>query len=180
MNTRIAGTAPRISIARRLEALPSESAKSYACYIQAGDDGRMPCWGAIAERFDSDFETDEERLDILDALIEEGDRRPLFLFVHLARSRPELLGKLIRQARRLPLSVQQCLVSLPEAAECVRSQLKHFCPAVQSAYRNDPNSLKRDQERFENRIRELLAFRFYVPDICDPQGEGDAGSEEVA
>ncbi len=180
MNTRLEGAGPRISIARRLDAIASESAKSYASYIQAGDDGRVPCWGAIAERFDSDFGTADERLQILEALIEEGDRRPLFLFVHLARSKPELLGKLIRRARRLPLSVQQCLISLPEAAECVRSQLKHFSPAVQSAYRNDPDSLKRDQERFENRIRELLAFRFYVPDTCDPQGEGATEPGEIA
>ncbi len=180
MNARLEGSGPRMSLSRRFEALSSESAKSYAGYIQAGDDGRIPCWGAIAERFDSDFGTDDERLEVLDALIEEGDRRALFLFVHLARSRPELLAKLIRQARRLPMSVQQCLISLPEAAECVRSQLKHFSPAVQSAYRNDPDSLKRNQERFENRIRELLAFRFYIPDTCDPRGDGDAESGEVA
>ena len=180
MNTRLAGSGPRLSIARRFAALGSKSAKSYASYIQGGDDGRIPCWGAIAERFDSDFGTDEERLGVLDALIEEGDRRALFLFVHLARAKPDLLGKLVRRARRLPLSVQQCLVSLPEAAECVRSQLKHFSPAVQSAYRNDPDSLTRHQERFENRICELLAFRFYVPDTCDPRGEGDIESGGVA
>ena len=171
---------PRSSIARRLDALGTEAASGYASYIRAGDDGRIPCWGAIAERFDSDFESDEQRLEVLDALSEEGDRRALFLFVHLARSRPSLLSDLVSRARSLPTSVQRALISLPEVSDTVAPQLKHFSASVQSAYRNDPDSLRRDSERFENRIRELLAFRFYIPDARDARSEAGADPEEAA
>jgi hypothetical protein len=168
---------PRIAIARRLEAIGTEAASGYARFIQAGEDGRIPCWGAITERFDSDFPTDEERVRVLDSLIEEGDRRPLYLFIHLARSRPSLLEKLVERARRLPDSVQRVLIALPETSELVRSRLKQFSAPIQSAYRNEPQSLQRDQERFENRIRELLAFKFYIPDVGDAREERPVSEE---
>ena len=46
----------RQNLADRIEALAAPSAGTFAGFVRQGDpDGPTPCWGAIAERFDTDF-----------------------------------------------------------------------------------------------------------------------------
>jgi len=160
---------PRISIARRLDALDTEKTRGFATFIREGDDSPIPCWGAIADQFDAEFTDDDARMTVLDSLVEEGDRRALYLFVHLARSREKLLARMARRARKLPLSIQRALASLPEAEAVVEKSLKRFSPSAQAFYRGDREALAVENERFEYRIRELLAFRYYVPAPSDPR-----------
>ncbi len=168
---------PRTAIAKRLDVLDTKRATSFAAFIQLGDGGPIPCWGAIAEQFDAEFTEDDERMVVLSALIEEGDRRALLLFLHLARPRPAILARMARRARKLPLSVQRALISLPEAEDAVQRSLKRFAPSVQAFYRGDAQAVVREHERFEDRIRELLAFRYFVPDTFDPREEPPANTD---
>lgn len=66
---------PRESLSTRIGSLGLSKAMAYADFLRDGDpDGPIPCWGAITSRFVESFSTDEERLAVLDQLIEEGDR----------------------------------------------------------------------------------------------------------
>jgi len=64
---------PRESLSTRIGSLGLSKAKAYADFLRDGDpDGPVPCWGAITSRFVESFFTDEERLAVLDQLIEEA------------------------------------------------------------------------------------------------------------
>jgi len=160
---------PRTSISARLEKIGVGRAAEYAQFIRGGEqDKPLPCWGAIAERFTQDFVSASERLVVLDELIQEGDKRPLFLFIHTAQQDTELLEGLIGRAGALPVSVQRALVALPEAADLVPSRLDKFGPVAQALWKRGAEALYRENEVFEARTAELLSFRFYVPDEFDP------------
>ena len=76
---------PRESLSARIEALGSATAKGFADYVRTGDaGGPIPCWGALAERFQQDFKKVADRKAVWDALVEEGFE--LVLGTVLARS----------------------------------------------------------------------------------------------
>ena len=108
---------PRESLSTRIGALDLGKAKAYADFIREGDpDSPVPCWGAITQRFVEAFPGDDERLVVLDQLLAEGDRRPLYLFLETSRRRPKLLAAVCNRVDELPVAVRRNLVAMPEAA----------------------------------------------------------------
>jgi hypothetical protein len=165
-------TVPRQSLADRFSSLPLAQAKALAGYMLQGDPGGpVPCWGAIAARFERDFPEDSQRLALLPALIEEGDARALLLFVYSSRARPAVLAVLAAELARLPPAVQRALASLDEAREQVQAALDALSPAVRQVFEAGEEARRREREQFEARVAQLLAFRFFVPDTVDPARE---------
>lgn len=170
---------PRESLSTRIGALDLGKAKAYADFIREGDpDGPVPCWGAITKRFVEAFATDAERLAVLDQLIADGDRRPLFLFLDTSRKRPKLLEALCARAGELPVSVQRALVAMPEAATYVAGSLERLDPSARLVWDGGEDSKRAERELLAGRVGELMAFQYFVPDTIDPRQEPP--SERVA
>lgn len=163
---------PRESLSTRIGALALGKAKAYADFIREGDpDGPVPCWGAITKRFVEAFATDTERLAVLDQLIAEGDRRPLFLFLDTSRKRPKLLEALSARVGELPVSVQRALVAMPEAATYVAASLERLDPSARLVWDGGEDSKRAERELLAGRVGELMAFQYFVPDTIDPRQE---------
>ena len=172
---------PRESLAARISSLKTSKAKSYAAFIQKGDQpGMTPCWDAIAARFVADFATDEERLAVLDKVIEEGDRRPLYLFLETSRARPKLLEALCARAGQLPVAVQRNLAAMPEAATQVAAHLDSFDPSAQAVWNGGEDTKRAERELLASRVGELTALSYFVPDAIDPAKEPPAAKPSVA
>ena len=166
---------PRETLSARIETLPLPQAKTYADFIRTGDpDGPVPCWGAIAERFDTDFKQSDERKALWNVLVEAEDRRPLLLFLHMNRGRPDVMAKVLEDAHRLPPVLQRALVSFDEVASDVPKHLDRLDPAARQLWEAGPDALARERELVEARVNTLLAFRYYVPDTFDPASEPGA------
>ena len=163
---------PRESLSTRIGSLGLSKAKAYADFLRDGDpDGPVPCWGAITSRFVESFSTDKERLAVLDQLIEEGDRRPLLLFIDTSRQRPELLAAMCERAAELPLTVQRALVATPEAASFVENTIDKFPPAARRLWEGGEDMKRAERQLFESRVGELMSFQYFVPDTFDPCNE---------
>lgn len=163
---------PRESLSTRIGALELGKAKAYADFIREGDpDSPVPCWGAITQRFVEAFPSDEERLAVLDQLIVEGDRRPLYLFIETSRRRPKLLAALCERVGELPVSVQRNLVALPEAATYVASALEKLDPSARRVWDGGEELKRSERELLAGRVGELMAFQYFVPDTIDPRQE---------
>lgn len=163
---------PRESLSTRIGALNLGKAKAYADFIREGDpDGPVPCWGAITQRFVEAFATDTERLAVLDQLIAEGDRRPLFLFLDTSRKRPKLLEALCARVGELPVSVQRALVAMPEAATYVAASLERLDPSARLVWDGGEDSKRAERELLAGSVGELMAFQYFVPDTIDPRQE---------
>lgn len=163
---------PRESLSTRIGALDLGKAKAYADFIREGDPGSpVPCWGAITQRFVEAFPSDEERLAVLDQLIVEGDRRPLYLFIETSRRRPKLLAALCERVGELPVSVQRNLVALPEAATYVASALEKLDPSARRVWDGGEELKRSERELLAGRVGELMAFQYFVPDAFDPRHE---------
>ncbi|MBM4320821.1 MAG: hypothetical protein FJ125_12925, partial [Deltaproteobacteria bacterium] len=77
---------PRETLSARIAALDLPQARGYADFIRTGDPGGpVPCWGAIAERFQREFKSAADRKALWNVLLDEGDRRPLLLFLDANR-----------------------------------------------------------------------------------------------
>ncbi len=169
---------PRDTLSSRIEALALPQAKGYADFIRTGDpDGPIPCWGAIAERFDQDFKKTADRNALWNVLIEEGDRRPLLLYLHLNRGRPEVMAKVLADADKLPRVLQRALVSFDEVAHLLPDHLDKLDPAARQLLEAGPEALGRESEQVEARIAQLTAFRYFVPDQGDPADEPASASD---
>ena len=172
MTNKLAARVPRGSISNRIATLDVGEAKAYADFIRDGDpDGPVPCWGAITERFLQTFSTDEQRLAVLDQLIEEGDRRPLYLFLETSRQRPKLLEALAARVGELPVTVQRALVATPEAATYVAASLDKLAPSARRVWDGGEALKKSERELLAGRVGQLMSFRYFVPDAFDPHDE---------
>lgn len=168
---------PRESLSARIETLSLPQAKGYADFIRTGDpDGPIPCWGAIAERFDTDFGKNDERKALWNVLVESADRRPLLLFLHMNRGRPEVMAKVLEDAHLLPPVLQRTLVSLDEVADVVPEHIDRLAPAARQLWEAGPDAIARERELVEARVKALTAFRYFVPDSFDPANEPGAKS----
>ncbi len=176
MATRMIPTpVPRETLSARIEALELPQAKGYADFIRTGDPGSpVPCWGAIADRFQQDFKKTDDRKALLNVLLEEGDRRPLLLYMHVNRDRPEVMATVLTEAHRLPLALQRALVSFEEVAGQVPAHLEKLDPAARQLFEAGPEALGREREQVAARIAQLTTFRFFVPDHADPATEPGA------
>ena len=163
---------PRASLSTRIGSLDLGKAKAYADFLRDGDpDGPIPCWGAITKRFVESFSTDEDRLAVLEQLIEEGDRRPLLLFIDTSRQRPELLAAMCERAGELPLTVQRALVATPEAEVFVENTIEKFQPAARRVWDGGEETKRAERQLLESRVGELMSFQYFVPDTFDPRDE---------
>ncbi len=163
---------PRETLSARIEALSLPQAKGYADFIRTGDaTGPIPCWGAIAERFQQDFTTDDDRKALWTVLLEDGDRRPLLMFLHTNRDRPQVMAQVLADADRLPRALQRALVSFDEVADQLPAHLDKLDPAARQLVEAGPEALGRERELVEARMAQLTAFRYFVPDTFDPANE---------
>lgn len=166
---------PRDSLSARFAALDSTAAKGFADYVRAGDaGGPIPCWGALAERFQQDFKKVADRKAAWDALLEEGDRRALLLFLHLNRDRPEVMARVLEQADRLSPALQRALVSFEEVSDQISAHLAKLGPAARQVFEAGADVLAREREQVAARIAQLTTFRYFVPDPQDPANEPPA------
>jgi hypothetical protein len=171
---------PRDTLSARIEALGSAKAQGYADFIRTGEpDGPIPCWGAISERFERDFTKSADRIAIWETLVEEGDRRPLLLFLHVNRERPEVMAKVLEDAHRLPRALQRVLVSMPEVAGDLPAHLDKLDPAAKQLFEAGPEAVAREREQTAARIAQLTTFRYFVPDAFDPADEPGRKTEAV-
>lgn len=171
---------PRDSLSARIEALGIAKAQGYADFIRTGDpDGPVPCWGAISERFERDFTKSTDRIAIWDTLVEEGDRRPLLLFLHVNRERPEVMAKVLEDANRLPRALHRVLVAMPEVADELPAHLDKLDPAAKQLFEAGPEVVAREREQTAARIAQLTTFRYFVPDAFDPADEPGRKTEPV-
>ena len=172
---------PRTLLSDRIETLSLPQAKGYADFIRTGDpDGPVPCWGALAERFDQDFPKSEDRKALWNVLVEAEDRRPLLLFLHTNRGRPDVMAKVLADAHRLSPALQRALVSLDEVADLVPDHLDKLDPAARQLFEAGAGARAREQELVEARVAALTAFRYFVPDKFDPASEPGAGTRTTA
>ena len=163
---------PRETLAARLDALPLGKAQAYAAFIRRGDPGGLvPCWGAITQRFVEAFPGDDDRLAVLDQLVKEGDRRPLYLFLETSRARPRLLAALCQRAAELPVAVQRALVAMPEAATFVARALDALSPEARRVWDGGEDLKRVERELLGSRVAELTAFQYFLPDAVDPRQE---------
>ena len=159
----------RTTLSDRIESLSLPQAAGYADFIRSGEAaGPLPCWGAIVERFDQDFGSDEDRLALWAGLLEAGDLRALTLFVHANRGRPEVMEHVLANASRLPRLIQRAVVSLEEVEELVPDHVDDLHPAARQLWEAGPDARARERELFEARVAELMSFRFFVRSADDP------------
>ena len=160
---------PRETLSKTIEALRLPQAKSFATFIRTGDPGGpVPCWGAIAERFDREFTRDADRKVVWSALLDSGDRRPLLLFLSVNRGRPGVMSQVLADAPRLPVSLQRCLVALDEVADQVPARLDSLAPAARQLWEAGAEARRRERELFAERVARLSAFRFFIPGQTNP------------
>lgn len=163
---------PRETLAARIAALDLPQARGYADFIRTGDPGGpVPCWGAIKERFQREFKSAADRRALWNVLLEEGDRRPLLLFLDANRDRPEVMAKVLEDAGRLPPALQRALVSFAEVADQLPAHLDKLDPAARQVFEAGLEAIAAEREQVEARIAQLTAFRYFVPDRADPARE---------
>jgi len=163
---------PRTLLSDTIEALALPQAQSYAEFIRAGDPGGpVPCWGALAERFDEEFTGNEDRKALWNALADSGDRRALLLFLELNRDRPEVMETVVHEANRLPPALQRTLVAFNEVTELVADHLDIFTPAARQLFEAGTEARAREHELVQSRVGRLRMYRYYVPDTVNPADE---------
>jgi len=133
---------------------------AFAAFVRDGDGDRVPCWGGIFERFAADFPSADDRISALDALLAAGDRRPLYLLVHLAACQPPLLEALAERAAELPEQVQRALVSVAAAPAAFDGRQSALAPVAREVLGSDVERAK-ERQQLESRIAEMRAWRWF-------------------
>jgi hypothetical protein len=141
---------------------PAEQARNaaFATFVRDGDGDRVPCWGGIFERFAADFPEASDRAAALDLLLQAGDRRPLYLLVHLAEEQPALFDALAERAGELPEQIQRALVSLERAPGALVGHEEKLCAAAREVLANEAERAK-ERQQLEGRVAELRAWRWF-------------------
>lgn len=160
---------PRAHIAAHLETQASPKAAAFAAFVRGeATNAPVPCWGAIFDRFATDYASNAERLEALDKLIAAGDRRALLLFLELAKADEGLRAGLIARAPQLPPSVQRALVALDGMDQALAPVADQLVRSAQQLIGDDEARRKELQEH-DARVAELLSFRFFSPDDPAPR-----------
>lgn len=162
----------RDRLGAKIAALDVERAVDYASFIRTGDaGGPVPCWGAIAKRFEEDFPTDDDRLKLLEAVLAQGDKRVLALFLFRNRGRRGVMAALAIQLDRLPAHIQVGAAAIIPAAAIPPEMRDKLDPAAQALLDADEATRAKEAEQFEVRAKKLLAFDYFVPDAREPGTE---------
>jgi len=89
MRVRSYGSTRKNKNSQEIVQLDVTDAVAYADFIRTGDpDGLPPCWGAIERRFETNFLADDDRVKLLDVLMQGADKRVMLLFLDSNRERP--------------------------------------------------------------------------------------------
>ena len=153
----------RETLAAAIEQAGLDSGEGFAAFIRHGDpDTPVPCWGGIARRFQEAFQTDAERIALLDVLVEVGDRRPLLLFVDASRSRPAVLQAIVERAPRMDVGVQRAIVACEEAAEVVPAAIDQLAPSARQLWQAGEDARRREWEGVRARVGKLRAREWFV------------------
>lgn len=162
---------PRTQIAAALEKQASPAAHRLAAFIRQGElNEALPCWGGIAEHFDTMLQDHEACREVLEALLEVGDARALMLFVHAHLNRPRMLRVLAEALARLPIRIQRVLASLEATRALIRHDTldKRVRPLTAD---NNAIARQREVEAFRARVAKLQTYRFFVQDAFEPSSE---------
>ena len=165
---------------RCMEGLGTVEASAFAAFVKGGDEascGHAPCWGGIAERFASTFPSDAERALVWTLLASHADTRVLLLFLDLNRDRRAVLQRVLADAAHLPVMVQRALVAMEEMSALIPEHVCALAPSARQLWEAGGTALERERELSEARVAELMAFRFFVPDLTDPPSEPEPGKE---
>lgn len=159
----------RDRLGAKIAALDVERATDYAQFIRTGDPGGpVPCWGAIAKRFEDDFPTDDDRLALMRAVFEQPDKRVLALFLYRNRGRKGVMAALVRNLDRLPPHLQAAAAAIVPPAAVPAEVWDKLEPAARALLDADDATRAREAEQLEVRAKKLLAFDYFVPDAWAP------------
>lgn len=162
----------RDRLGEKIATLDVVRAPDYASFIRAADpNGPVPCWGAIVKRFEQDFPSDDERLQLMQAVLDQGDLRVLTLFIQHNRGRNGVMTALIRQIDRLPAVLQVALAAMVTPTEVSDQTRGRLQPIAREILEAGEATKVREVEQFEVRAKKLLAFEYFVPDVQQPQNE---------
>jgi len=154
---------PRTALAEGLDKLKAPSAKKFAGFLRQGDEGGLvPCWGAIAKRFEQDCKGAAEREAVWRELVGIGEKSALLLFVKHNLSHPAMLAKMAEEAAALPVVVQRVLASLDEAHGLLERKLPQLSAEAQQIWAADAETRRAERVRFESRMARLVAVD-YIP-----------------
>ncbi len=155
----------RAAIAERLEKLKHPRAKQFARFLHKDEElGLIPCWGAIAKRFEREFTDAADRVAIWRTLVTTGDRSALLLFLRHNLSQPDVLAQIVEDAPTLPESVQAVLVCLDEARGLVEARLSALSPAAQQLWNADEDTKRRERMHFESITGKMTSIDYIPPE----------------
>ena len=153
----------RETLAAAIEKAGLDVGVDFAAFIRRGDpDTPVPCWGGIARRFEEAFQTDAERIALLDVLVEVGDRRPILLFLDANRGRPAVLRAIVERAPRMDVGVQRAVVACEEAAPIVTEVLDQLAPSARQLRQAGIEARRREREGVRARVGKLRAREWFV------------------
>lgn len=155
----------RARFAKSIASIGSPRAMAFSAFLgRVPDDGRIPCWGEIAEVFQKEISTDEGRLEIWKVLLENGDTTPLFLFLHLNHDRPKVMRRILRNAAGLQPLVQRAVVSLADPKDLDAKLTSGLSGSARHLCSEGEEGMRREREVLESRIAALLAHRCFAPE----------------
>jgi hypothetical protein len=158
---------PRVTIGAALRARTGNGVAAFARVVASIEDGVAPCWGDLAEHFNTLLATDEERIDAFEGLRAAGDLSALIVFLDLNRARPGVLASVWKLAPELPATVQCALVSLDVAGAVPADGSARLHPAAR-ALLADPGARERDHEFYAAQAAALRGFRTRAPQVSEP------------
>ena len=143
----------RESMAERIARVGTATAEALAEFAtRKGDEGELPCWGAIAEHIKDSDPDDATFASLWQAMVQMGDPRPQLV----------LLSTIRGNSKRI---------------ERAAADAANVSPVVRQAFRalQDPNDTESNRG-FDTRVRELLAVRYFAADSVEPEHESERRS----